>query len=422
VGSDAGATTICTYVAAQTGSDSNPGTVAAPFQTAQKLVATLQAGQTGCLRAGTYSENVTFRRGGTASAPITLTSYPGESATVVGRMYVAQGADYATVTGVHLDGVNATALPSPTIDANHVTFSYDDVTDDHTGICFGVGNATWGTATGTLITHDRIHDCGRLPATNYEHGIYVTEATDTTIEWNLIYDNADRGIQLYPDAQYTTIDHNIIDGNGEGILFAGEGGTASSYTDVYDNIVSNATVRHDVESYWPAGNPLGVGNTVHDNCVWGGRQGTIDTSGGGFSAAGNLVVDPGIVDAATHDYGISAGSPCLILVGDVQAAVDRTPAVVPSDPTTADPSGGTTARTSPAGDPTSGDPAPPGAAATTTSAGSPVALTAQTTQPVESAKPKQNTRKVVAHHGPKKRKRKKRPSHDRHYPSLRRLP
>ncbi len=55
------------------------------------------------------------------------------------------------------------------------------------------------------------------------------DATDTTIEWNLIYANADRGIQLYPNAEYTTIDHNIIDDNGEGILFAGDDGTASSY-------------------------------------------------------------------------------------------------------------------------------------------------------------------------------------------------
>ncbi len=172
-GGAAGATPTCTYVAAPSGSDSNPGTLAAPFQTAQKLVSTLQAGQTGCLRAGTYDQDVTFRTEGAATAPITLMSYPGETATIVGRMYVAEGADYTTLTDLEIDGSNASLLPSPTVDANHVTFSYDDVTDDHNGICFALGNATWGSATGTLITHDRIHDCGRLPATNYEHGIYV---------------------------------------------------------------------------------------------------------------------------------------------------------------------------------------------------------------------------------------------------------
>ncbi|MGH2881759.1 MAG: right-handed parallel beta-helix repeat-containing protein, partial [Solirubrobacteraceae bacterium] len=217
-GTAGGATVTCTLVDAPNGSDANPGTVTAPFQTAQKLVSSLQAGQTGCLRAGTYTESVTFRNGGTAAAPLTLTSFPGEAATIVGRVYVAEGANYTTVTGLDLDGVNAARQQSPMIDANHVTFSYDDVTNDHTSICFGIGSATWGWATDTLITHSRIHDCGVLPATNYQHGFYIGGATDTTIEWDLIYDNADRGIQLYPEADYTTIDHNIIDGNGEGII------------------------------------------------------------------------------------------------------------------------------------------------------------------------------------------------------------
>lgn len=334
----------CTLLASPSGSDSAAGTVDAPFKTAQKLVSSLRAGQTGCLRAGTYTEDVTFRTGGTASAPITLTSYPGESATVVGRIYVAEGADYTTVTGLNLDGVNADRRQSPMIDANHVTFSYDDVTNDHTSICFGIGSATWGWATGTLITHDRVHDCGVLPATNYQHGFYIGGATDTTIEWSLIYGNADRGIQLYPEADYTTIDHNVIDGNGEGIIISGTDGVASSHTNVYDNILSNATVRHDVESWWPAGNPVGVDNLVHDNCVWGGREGTIDTSGGGFTAQNNLNVDPQFVAAATHDYELQPTSPCLALVGDVQAAVDGTPPTASSDgsgtPGTGDPTGG----------------------------------------------------------------------------------
>ena len=169
----------------------------------------------------------------------------------------------------------------------------------------------------------------RASATNAQHGLYIGAATDTTIEWSLIYGNADRGIQLYPDAQHTTIDHNIIDDNGEGIIISGAGGVASSYTNIYDNILSNADVRHDVESYWPPGNPVGVDNTVHNNCVWGGREGTIDTSSGGYTASNNLTVDPKFVNAAAHDYEMSPTSSCLALVGDVQAAVDGTAPVQP---------------------------------------------------------------------------------------------
>ena len=320
----------CNLVASPSGSDSASGTPAAPFQTAQKLVSSLTPGQTGCLEAGTYNENVTFRASGTATAPITLTSYPGQTATIVGRMYIVDGANYTTITGLDLNGENPQQALSPMIDANDATFSYDDVTNDHTGTCFGIGSATWGWATGTLITHDAIHDCGQLPATNSQHGLYIGAATDTTIAWSLIYGNADRGIQLYPDAQHTTIDHDVIDDNGEGIIISGAGGVASSYTNIYDNILSNANVRHDVESYWPPGNPVGVDNTVHNNCIWGGREGGIGMADGGYRASENLKASPQFVDEAAHDYELRATSPCLLMSGDPQAAVDGTAPVQPT--------------------------------------------------------------------------------------------
>jgi parallel beta-helix repeat protein len=312
--------TACWLVASPTGSDSAPGTFAAPFRTAQKLVSSLHAGQTGCLEGGTYDEDVTFRDPGT-----TLIADPGQTATIVGRVYVAEGANDTTVTGLDLNGQNAGQQLSPMVDANQVTFSYDDVTNDHTGTCFGIGSATWGWATGTVITHDRVHGCGQeVPGDNYQHGFYIGGATDTTIEWNLIYGNAARGIQLYPDAENTTIDHNIISGNGEGILIGGEGGAASSNTNVYDNVISDATTRHDVESYWPAGNPVGVDNSVHDNCLWGGREGTLSIGEGGATASHNLDANPQFVDAKAGDYELNPTSPCLAIVGDVQAAIDGT--------------------------------------------------------------------------------------------------
>jgi hypothetical protein len=48
----------CTRVAAPAGSDGAAGTVTAPFATFNKLAHSLRPGQVGCLRAGTYRENV----------------------------------------------------------------------------------------------------------------------------------------------------------------------------------------------------------------------------------------------------------------------------------------------------------------------------------------------------------------------------
>ena len=258
----------------------------APFRTVQRLVNSLRPGQTGCLRAGTYTAPVRIARGGRRGARITLAAYPGETATIVGRFEIVKGANYVTVTGLRLDGVNPTRLPSPMVDSEPRDVQLrrrdqrphrDLLRDRQRHLGLGDRHADHPRPRARLRPD--------LPGDNHQHGFYIGAATDTTIEWSLIYGNAARGIQLYPDAQHTTIDHNIIDDNGEGIMISGEGGMASSYTDVFDNILSDANVRHDVESFWPAGNPVGVGNLVHDNCVWRGREGTIDTHGGGFARA-----------------------------------------------------------------------------------------------------------------------------------------
>src|SRR5437764_4602582 len=151
---------LCDRYAARSGSDTAAGTITAPFQTAQRLADSLAPGQTGCLLAGTYHEHLRIGHGGRAGAPITLASFPGQTATIVGRFWIARGSDYVTISRLHLDGVNGDGLPSPTVNANHATFTGDDVTDDHTGICFVIGSRPWGTAANTLITRSRIHDCG----------------------------------------------------------------------------------------------------------------------------------------------------------------------------------------------------------------------------------------------------------------------
>ncbi len=307
----------CSLVASPSGSDGAAGTVTAPLRTAQKLTDSLAPGQTGCLRAGTYYENLRI-----TSPGITLRSYPGETATVVGRMYLVAGANGVTITHLDLNGENSGVLPSPSVNANNATFSYDDVTNDHTAICFDLGSIDYGTAANTVITDSRIHDCGVLPPNNHEHGIYVQDASGTVIEWNLIYANADRGVQLYPNAQYTTVAHNIINGNGTGVEFSGDDGVASNNAHVYDNVLSNATVNYDAESWYPSGNPVGSGNTLVNNCLWGGAAGMVETYFGGFTASENTVANPEFANPSAGNFSMGASSPCRALVGDVESAVD----------------------------------------------------------------------------------------------------
>jgi parallel beta-helix repeat protein len=275
----------------------------------QQLVDSLRRGQTGCLAAGAYEEEeVALRRPG-----IVLRSKPGEVARLIGRLVLSRGAEGDVVSGLVLDGRNAAGLPSPTVDATGARFVGDDVTNEHTNICFVLGSDYYGRAIGTVIERNRIHGCGKLPAANHDHGIYVAQASGTRIVGNLIYDNADRGIQLYPNAQGTLIEGNVIDGNGEGIIFSGEEGFSSNDNVVQYNVISDARERFDVESFYPPGTPVGEGNVVRDNCVFGGREGTI-AHPSGFSAGNNVTADPGFVAPSVGDFRLSPHSRCAALL------------------------------------------------------------------------------------------------------------
>lgn len=254
------------------------------------FVKSLRAGQTGCLQGRTYTaskDGVKFSR-----PNVTLTSRPGSRATLVGRVWIAEGANGVTVRNLKLDGRNAKNQASPVVNANKATFYNNEVTNRHTGICFLLGHDDFGRASGTVIRHNRIHDCGRLPATNHEHGIYVAFATGTKIIDNRIYRNANRGVQLYPDADRTLVTGNVISRNGQGIIFSGSSKNVSENNLVKGNVIKNSRLRFNVESNWLNGR-VGGGNVLRGNCIFGGVKdegnGGIKTPILGFAARNNTI-------------------------------------------------------------------------------------------------------------------------------------
>ena len=305
----------CDLVAATNGSDSAAGTVGQPFKTPKKLADSLTAGQTGCLRGGTYtSTSITTR---ISDPGVTLTSYPGERAKLVGRLWVDSNGDGAQVLDLDLDGRNGSRLPSPMITGHDTVWRGNDVTNGHTGaICFHLGSGTYGNANRTLIENNRIHNCGKLPAANHHHGIYVLHANDSVIRDNLIYDNADRGVNFYPNSRRTKVIGNVIDGNGEGVMYSGgSSGPVSSDNIVAGNIISNSKVRYNVESYWS--NNVGSGNVARRNCVFASntRSSHYNSKGGiakewGFKTAENVIANPQYVDRAAKDFRLQDGSAC----------------------------------------------------------------------------------------------------------------
>jgi Right handed beta helix region len=283
----------------------------------QRLVNSLEPGQTGCLHRGTYAGRVEISARGTPGRPITLQSFPGESARIVGRVWLTRRSAHVVVRRLYLDGRNRGGLPSPTINGRRIRFETNDVTNRHTGICFILGHEDYGTARDVTIRRNRIHDCGELPPTNLHQGIYVSVARNTRVVGNWITGNADQGVQLFPDARRTYIAGNVIDSNGEGIIFGGGSRRAASDNLVEGNVISNSKLRENVESHFEG--PIGSGNVLRANCVGGGiRDGG---SGGiidppvGFEAIDNVVARPSF--RGRGDFRLEPDTPCaLVYTGD----------------------------------------------------------------------------------------------------------
>lgn len=72
------------YYVSPSGSDRNPGTLAAPFRTIQKAANIMVAGDRCYIRAGIYRETVTPAHSGTKTAPITFEPYKSEVVTISG--------------------------------------------------------------------------------------------------------------------------------------------------------------------------------------------------------------------------------------------------------------------------------------------------------------------------------------------------
>ena len=283
----------------------------------QRLVDSLRPGEVGCLRQGTYRGSVTIERSGKPGRPITLQPRPGARARLVGALTVTRRSAHVVVRRLHLEGSQRPGVPSPIVNGRRILFLENDVTNGHTAICFALGNPRFGVARDVTIQRNRIHECGQLPATNLEHGVYVAVARDTRIIGNWIYENADLGIQLYPNARDTYVAGNVIDGNGEGIIFGGLPRVAASDNLVRGNVISNSRLRNNVE--WHFEGTVGTRNVVRRNCIGGGARD--DGSGGimlpaiGFTLVDNLVAPPEF--RAPGDYRLQPGSACArVLAGD----------------------------------------------------------------------------------------------------------
>ncbi len=321
---DTAAAAGCDHVAAPNGADRDAGTESAPFRSPQRLADALAPGETGCLRAGTYTRGrngyvARFARGGTPAAPVTMRSYPGERARLVGIVMVAHGADAVHLSGLDFEGTGG--HNSVKIYAADVVVEDSDLTNRMRGdSCMMLGSAQGGRALRPIIRRNVIHDCGAVEHGNKDHGIYVADARSGQITDNVITNPVAYGIQLYPDARRFEVARNIINGGPDsvrgGVVIGGDGRTASRGNVVEHNVIAN-TATAGVSTYWPG--RVGRGNVMRDNCTWAAGS----PASAGLTSRGNLVANPRFRDPGHGDFRLSPGSACLGLLGAQVAAAGR---------------------------------------------------------------------------------------------------
>jgi hypothetical protein len=338
----------CALVASSTGSDSNSGSPSSPFQTPQKLVDSLQAGQTGCLMGGTYDlaggssgSQLKFGHGGSSGAPLTLQSYPGQMATLIdGPVYVPHGSDYVDISNLTIDTQGVGEVGIQIMGAND-QLTDNDITNQNTkGSCIILGSDTgYGQAVNPLVADNVVHQCGYFPTDPFEdHGVYDDNTTGAVITNNIFWGMPyGWGVQLYPDAQGTQVTHNVIDNNGNGVVVGGNALSASSNNTIANNVISNSSNEYNIQYWW--GGAVGTGNVANANCVYNGNQGNLESPSTGLTFAGNVTADPQYTDAASHSYVLQSGSPCLSVVGydaaaAIAASMSGTTSTTPTTPTT----------------------------------------------------------------------------------------
>jgi hypothetical protein len=304
-----------TFYVSTSGSDANAGTLTAPWRTVQKALNTLRAGQQALVRGGTYTENLLMTRSGTATAPITLAAYPGE--TVV--LHAASASDaygdwvpvqiystaYFRLSGFVIENSLGTSSANVYVSgtSNHVELSGNEI---RYGQDQGV-LVDYGTNTVQLLAN-RIHDNGwnHLPGQHQSHGIYLEGGNDLVAN-NVIYDHPyGFGLQIYPGNHDSIVVDNTIAASGHSAIVVG-GSTGVYNITIRNNILYGDNWGVEVDSTCPTG-PV----TIDHNVIYAYRYTPVETGCSRLdTSAGNILADPLFLDYPNRNLQLQAASPAV---------------------------------------------------------------------------------------------------------------
>jgi Bacterial Ig-like domain (group 3)/Protein of unknown function (DUF1565) len=198
-----------TFYVSKKGSDSNPGSIDSPWLTIQHAANLVSAGATVYIFAGIYNESVNFPSSGTASAPITFQSYPGQTAVIDG-------------TGVPVNGTQG--LINIVGSRSYITIAGFEIRHYTTSSENNVPSGVWITGSGTSvqILNNRVHDITTKAEANGNafgiavYGTWKKPITQLVISGNEVYDlrtGESESVNVDGNVTYFKITNNLVHDN-----------------------------------------------------------------------------------------------------------------------------------------------------------------------------------------------------------------
>jgi hypothetical protein len=333
----AGTARAAEYYLATTGSDSNAGTMDAPWATLQKAASTAAAGDTVWIRGGTYmvttpassGAGVNFSKSGTSSANINFFAYQDEHPKFDFTNLQISTTGYTmgfVVTGsyLHFKGLEICCVPmnmysnngiSTSGSAGHDTFELLDM-HHNSGNGIFIGNKSGG---GHLVLNCDAHD--NYDATSNQgqgqnadgFGVHYQTSGDTTIVRGCrAWWNSDDGYDLINQEVPVTVEnswafgngyamygtYNPTDGNGNGFKMG------SSKTGVRHLVQNNVAWKNKASGFY-ANHSTGGNNWYNNTSFQNGTQynmlaSSFDSSG---NVTGTIVLTGSLVHVMRNNIG-----------------------------------------------------------------------------------------------------------------------